>query len=165
MGAQLPDQRARLSRRSAICRSRAADRAGRSAGDRCRARRAHRRRRHQRSTKSRGCSSGCSSRAARCGEARPRKAIERLLGDDELPRRCAARSSCGSAALRRRSRRSTRCLPAPADDDRVRGAFRYHGAATGRWSGEGFQPQNLKRPTVEDLDAAIAAVATGDTSM
>ena len=47
-------------------------------------------------------------------------------------------------------------------DDRVRGVFRYHGAATGRFSGERFQPQNLKRPTVEDLDAAIAAIATGD---
>jgi DNA polymerase bacteriophage-type len=46
--------------------------------------------------------------------------------------------------------------------DRIRGAFRYHGAATGRWSGEGIQPQNLKRVTVDDLDAAIAAVATGD---
>ena len=46
-------------------------------------------------------------------------------------------------------------------DDRVRGAFRFHGASTGRWSGEGFQPQNLKRPGVEDIEAAIAAVATG----
>ena len=47
-------------------------------------------------------------------------------------------------------------------DDRIRGAFKYHGASTGRWAGEGFQPQNLKRPEVEDLDAAIAAVMTGD---
>jgi DNA polymerase len=47
-------------------------------------------------------------------------------------------------------------------DNRVRGAFRHHGAATGRWSGEGVQPHNLKRPLVADLDAAIAAVATGD---
>ena len=53
-------------------------------------------------------------------------------------------------------------LARAGEDDRVRGAFRYHGAATGRWSGEGFQPQNLKRPVVEDLDAAIAAVSTGD---
>ena len=53
-------------------------------------------------------------------------------------------------------------LARAGDDDRVRGAFRYHGASTGRWAGEGFQPQNLKRPAVEDLDAAIAAVATGD---
>jgi DNA polymerase len=47
-------------------------------------------------------------------------------------------------------------------DNRVRGAFRHHGASTGRWAGEGVQPQNLKRPVVADLDAAIAAVATGD---
>jgi DNA polymerase len=53
-------------------------------------------------------------------------------------------------------------LARAGDDDRVRGSFRYHGAATGRWSGEGFQPQNLKRVTVDDLDAAIAAVSTGD---
>jgi DNA polymerase len=47
-------------------------------------------------------------------------------------------------------------------DSRVRSAFRYHGASTGRWAGEGFQPQNLKRPVVEDLNTAIAAIATGD---
>ena len=55
-------------------------------------------------------------------------------------------------------------LARAGDDDRIRGAFRYHGAATGRWAGQGYQPQNLKRLTVKDeeLDAAIAAVATGD---
>ena len=53
-------------------------------------------------------------------------------------------------------------LARAGDDDRVRGAFRYHGAGTGRWAGEGFQPQNLKRPVVDDLAAAIDAVATGD---
>jgi DNA polymerase len=46
-------------------------------------------------------------------------------------------------------------------DDRIRGSFRYRGAATGRWSGEGIQPQNLKRAS-DNLDAGIAAVATGD---
>ena len=44
----------------------------------------------------------------------------------------------------------------------MRGSFRYHGAATGRWAGEGFQPQNLKRPVTEDFAAAIDAVASGD---
>jgi DNA polymerase len=53
-------------------------------------------------------------------------------------------------------------LARAGNDDRIRGAFRYHGAATGRWVGEGFQPQNLKRPVVEDLNATIAAVSTGD---
>lgn len=39
--------------------------------------------------------------------------------------------------------------------DRVRGVLRYHGAHTGRWSGSGFQPQNLPReaPRVLDPDA------------
>src|SRR5262249_51650252 len=44
----------------------------------------------------------------------------------------------------------------------LRGAFRYYGAGTGRWAGEGFQPQNLKRPLVENINAAVSAVSTGD---
>ena len=47
-------------------------------------------------------------------------------------------------------------------DGRARGTFRYHGASTGRWTSFGIQAQNLKRPLVEDLGAAIEAVATGD---
>jgi DNA polymerase len=47
-------------------------------------------------------------------------------------------------------------------DGRARGAFRFHGASTGRWTSFGIQLQNMKRPSVEDMDAAIAAVATGD---
>ena len=34
------------------------------------------------------------------------------------------------------------------DDDRIRGSFRYHGAATGRWAAKDFNAQNLKRPVV-----------------
>ena len=34
-------------------------------------------------------------------------------------------------------------------DGRVRGAFKFHGAATGRWSGSGPQPQNFRRETEE----------------
>jgi DNA polymerase bacteriophage-type len=47
------------------------------------------------------------------------------------------------------------------DDGRVRNVFRFHGASTGRWSSVGIQLQNLKRSEVEDLGAAIEAVATG----
>jgi DNA polymerase len=45
---------------------------------------------------------------------------------------------------------------------RARGTFRFHGASTGRWTSFGIQIQNLKRPVVEDMSAAIKAVATGD---
>jgi DNA polymerase len=47
-------------------------------------------------------------------------------------------------------------------DGRIRGAFRYHGASTGRWTSHGVQVQNLKRPEVDDIGAAIEAVKTGD---
>jgi DNA polymerase bacteriophage-type len=47
-------------------------------------------------------------------------------------------------------------------DARVRGVFRFHGAHTGRWTSLGIQLQNLKRPVVKDMAAAIAVVATGD---
>ena len=53
-------------------------------------------------------------------------------------------------------------LDRAGDDDRVRGAFVYHGAATGRFSGEGPQPQNLKKAEEKDVEAARVAVATGD---
>jgi DNA polymerase bacteriophage-type len=48
------------------------------------------------------------------------------------------------------------------DDSRARGCFRYHGAATGRWTSFGIQVQNLKRPLIEDMGAAIEAVGTGN---
>jgi DNA polymerase len=93
-----------------------------------------------------------------------RKAIERQLqkGEDELSapvrRVLELRLGGAQAAVKKINALLTRA----SADDRIRGSFRYHGAATRRWSGEGFQAQNLKRPVVDDLDAAIAAVATGD---
>jgi DNA polymerase bacteriophage-type len=93
-----------------------------------------------------------------------RKAIQRQLekGDDELtaPVRRVLELRLGGAQAA--TKKISALLARAGADDRARGAFRYHGAATGRWSGEGIQPQNLKRPIVDDLDAAIAAVATGD---
>jgi DNA polymerase len=50
-----------------------------------------------------------------------------------------------------------------SDDGRLRGAFTYHGASTGRWSSLGVQVQNLKRPDgVNSIAQKIEAVATGD---
>ena len=91
-----------------------------------------------------------------------RKAVEQQLTHDDLApqvRRVLELRLSGAQAA---TKKIIALLARAGADDRVRGGFRYHGAATGRWSGEGFQAQNLKRPTVDDLDAAIAAVATGD---
>ena len=50
-------------------------------------------------------------------------------------------------------------------DDRLRGTLRFHGAATGRWSGSRFQPQNLKRPeSKQHIEAAIDAIIAGDNA-
>lgn len=46
-------------------------------------------------------------------------------------------------------------------DGRVRYAFRFHGAATGRWSCRGVQFQNFKRDA-EHVADKLAAVRTGD---
>ena len=97
-------------------------------------------------------------------ESLDRKTIERQLekGDDELSpliRRVLELRLGGAQAA---TKKIDALLARAGADDRIRGAFRYHGAATGRWSGEGIQPQNLKRPVVDDLDTAITAVATGN---
>ena len=48
-------------------------------------------------------------------------------------------------------------------DGRARGLLQYHGATTGRWSGQLIQPQNFPRPTADaDPEELSAAVKTGD---
>ena len=69
----------------------------------------------------------------------------------ELRREAAHASAAKMPALR-----AWRCV-----DGRVRGAFKYHGAATGRWSGSGPQPQNFRKET-ENTAAKLAAVLTAD---
>jgi DNA polymerase bacteriophage-type len=93
-----------------------------------------------------------------------KKIIQQQLekGDDELPapvRRVLELRLNGAQAA---TKKISALLARAGADDRIRGGFRYHGAATGRWSGEGHQAQNLKKPVVDDLNAAIAAVATGN---
>ena len=59
-------------------------------------------------------------------------------------------------------RKLDRLLAMVDTDNRLRGSLRFHAAHTGRWSGRGYQPQNLKRPETKDLDAAVDAVLSGD---
>jgi len=69
----------------------------------------------------------------------------------ELRREAAHASAAKMPALR-----AWRCA-----DGRVRGAFKFHGTATGRWSGSGPQPQNFRKET-GNTEAKLAAVMTGD---
>ena len=47
-------------------------------------------------------------------------------------------------------------------DGRAHGVLLYHGAATGRWAGRHFQPQNLPRPSVDDVDSVIDSLRSRD---
>src|SRR5262245_3595615 len=92
-----------------------------------------------------------------------RKAIQRQLekGDDELAPTVRHVLELRLGGAQAAAKKIKALLARAGADDRIRGGFRYHGAGTGRWTGEGFQAQNLKRPVVDDLNSAIAAVATG----
>jgi DNA polymerase len=95
-------------------------------------------------------------------ECLDKSAIENLLASSALPtparRVLELRQSGAQAAAKKIDALLARC----DRDGRIRGALRFHGASTGRWAGNGLQPQNLKRPQIEDLDAAVTAIATGD---
>ncbi|QDP52911.1 MAG: putative DNA polymerase [Prokaryotic dsDNA virus sp.] len=50
-------------------------------------------------------------------------------------------------------------------DNRAHGVLMYHGAATGRWAGRHFQPQNLPRPLIENVDSVIESMKFCDPAM
>lgn len=58
----------------------------------------------------------------------------------------------------------TTMLDCAGEDGWIRDLFRFHGAGTGRWSGERVQPQNFKRPTIKDTDRAYALICEGCTA-
>ena len=68
------------------------------------------------------------------------------------------RQDGGQAAVRKLDK----FLQCAGVDGRVRGTLEFHKASTGRWAGTLIQPQNLKRPEEQDIDAAITAIMTGD---
>jgi DNA polymerase len=66
------------------------------------------------------------------------------------------------AGARASTRKFDALLKSVDADQRLRGTLRFHASSTGRWSGSRFQPQNLKKPEIGDLDAAVDAIMAGD---
>jgi DNA polymerase len=85
----------------------------------------------------------------------------RLQDPDEETIQLLDLREAGSQAA---SRKLSKLLAQVNADGRIRGTLKFHGAATGRWSGSGFQPHNLKRPTlpIPDLEKAIPAILAGN---
>ena len=92
--------------------------------------------------------------------------IEKLLAEDLPHPGVRAALEIRLQAAQSAASKIDRMLQTRCADGRVRNLYRIHGAVTGRWSGEGFQPQNLKRPellkTDEAIAEAIAMVLAGD---
>jgi DNA polymerase len=99
---------------------------------------------------------GCST------DSLDKKTVEKLLEREDLAEPVRRVLELRSSGAQSAAKKITALLNHTGEDGRARGQFRYHGASTGRFSGNGFQPQNLKRPETKDIDAAIAAVSTGD---
>jgi DNA polymerase len=92
--------------------------------------------------------------------------IENLLAGDLPNAQVRAALEIRLQAAQSAASKIGRMLHSRCADGRVRNLYKFHGATTGRWSGEGLQPQNLKRPkllkTDEDIAAAIALVKAED---
>jgi DNA polymerase len=83
--------------------------------------------------------------------------IEKLLAEDLPHPGVRAALEIRLQAAQSAASKIGRMLQGRCADGRVRNLYKFHGATTGRWSGEGLQPQNLKRPDLLKTDEAIAA--------
>lgn len=91
-------------------------------------------------------------------------AVETALADDNCPALIKKFLEIRKAM----SKSSTKKYQAMSDvlgrDGRAHGVLLYHGAATGRWAGRHFQPQNLPRPTIDDTDKVIQQMSHRDAA-
>lgn len=89
-------------------------------------------------------------------------AVRDAFADDTLPERVRVALVHRAEAGRSSVAKLTRMLQCAGADDRIRGLLRYHGASTGRWSGKLVQPQNFPRGEIENVEALIPLIQTGD---
>jgi DNA polymerase len=90
-----------------------------------------------------------------------KEAIDDMLVQSGLPVRVRRVLEIRREAAKASVAKIKALLTGRSDDGYARGLLQYHAASPGRWAGRRFQPQNIVRPTLEDVDAAISVVATG----
>lgn len=88
--------------------------------------------------------------------------IDVLLARDDLPDDVRQALTLRREAAKASVAKIDSLLAGMQRDKRSRGLLQYHAASTGRWGGRRFQPQNIKRPKIKDIDTAIDVVMTGD---
>lgn len=90
--------------------------------------------------------------------------LEELLATD-LPAPVRAALELRREAAKASVAKIEALLRGKSADGRARGLLQFHAAGTGRWAGRRFQPQNLKRPKLDDTDTAIAVLMAGDADL
>jgi len=91
-------------------------------------------------------------------------AIAEAMSDDSCPENVKKFLEIRQALSRSSTKKYESMKTLLGGDGRAHGVLMYHGAATGRWSGRGFQPQNLPRPTIKDVDAVIEQMTLREPS-
>lgn len=91
--------------------------------------------------------------------------LEDLLAEDWLPKEVKELLKLRITAAMNSTAKYTRLLNMVGPDGRMRGTLQFAGASrTGRWGGRGYQPQNLRRPTMkaDDIERCIELIKAGD---
>ena len=94
-----------------------------------------------------------------------RATVERLVSDGSLPSEVRRVAELRVASARVAGKKLAAAELRRGAGDRARGTLRYLGAHTGRWSGSGFQPQNLPRehlPEGETVDTVLDRCVLGE---
>lgn len=81
--------------------------------------------------------------------------VEAAIEDDNCPENVREFLKIRQAMSKSSTKKYDSMKAVLGKDGRAHGILLYHGAATGRWAGRHFQPQNLPRPSIDDVDAII----------
>lgn len=90
--------------------------------------------------------------------------VERRLNDPDLPSGLKELLLARQQASATSTSKYKTLAKYVSSDNRLRGTLQFAGASrTGRWSGRGFQPQNLTRPTLSggEIEVGIDAIKAG----
>ncbi len=91
------------------------------------------------------------------------KEVKKLLALDDIPDDIREILEIRKITAKSSTAKYQKILDSLDDDDRLRETLVYHGAGTGRWTGQGAQLHNLPRPMKGfDAEYAISTLDSGD---
>jgi len=91
-----------------------------------------------------------------------KQSVEAAISDDNCPDNVKKFLEIRQALSKSSTKKYDAMKAVLGKDGRAHGILMYHGAATGRWSGRHFQPQNLPRPSIDDVDSVIEQMKAKD---